>query len=533
MRKPTRGAIAAGHPATAEAGAEMLRQGGNAFDAVVAAAFTSFFSELTLTSAAGGGFLTGYFGETEECILLDFFVDMPGRGHLGEVTPEGFFPVDVDFGATRQEFHVGPASAAVPGSLAGLLETHSLFGTLPLDAVTAPAIQYAREGIRVNRYQAFFFKILRPILTYSEEGRRIFMPTGRLLKEGDRLVLENFARTLEAFTAEGPALFYTGAVGDRLVQCLEGGGGLITEDDLRAYRVAKRPTLSFNYRGYTILTNPPPSSGGALIALCLELLQGVPMPSDAFQSQEALNALVAAMQITNTLREREYDQRLHETGFAAELLSPGRLSRYRQWHQALLSGEEPPAARDLAGGPSSTTHISAIDDQGNAASVTASNGEGSGIFIPGTGIMVNNMLGEEDLNPAGFHRHAPGTRISSMMSPTIVLKGKDPVAVLGSGGSNRIRSAITQTIMNLIDFGTDAREAVDAPRIHWERGMLNQEPGFQASVSPRLCPRENRILWKETNLFFGGVHVVTGDPRSRTFGGAGDHRRGGVAIVVE
>ncbi|MDX1765235.1 MAG: gamma-glutamyltransferase, partial [bacterium] len=283
----------------------------------------------------------------------------------------------------------------------------------------------------------------------------------------------------------------------------------------------------------TILTNPPPSSGGALIALCLELLQDIPMPPEAFQSEAALNALVAAMQITNSLREQEYDRRLHETGFAAELLSASRLSRYREWHRALLAGKTSPPLQDFAGGPSSTTHISAIDGQGNAASLTASNGEGSGIFIPATGMMVNNMLGEEDLNPAGFHRHAPGTRISSMMSPTIVLKGKDPVAVLGSGGSNRIRSAITQSIMNLIDFGKGAKEAVDAPRIHWERGLLNQEPGFQAFVAPHLCPRENRILWKATNLFFGGVHVVTGDPAARTFGGAGDHRRGGVAIVVD
>ncbi|MDX1764964.1 MAG: gamma-glutamyltransferase, partial [bacterium] len=251
MTPATPGAIAAGHRATAEAGAEMLRQGGNAFDAVVAAAFASFVSELTLTSAAGGGFLTGYFGETEECITLDFFVDMPGRGGLREVTPEGFFPVDVDFGATRQEFHVGPASAAVPGSLAGLFETHRLFGTLPLEAVTAPAIRYARDGIRVNKYQAFFFTILKPILTYSEEGRRIFMPRGPLLREGDRLVMTDFAQALEDFTAEGPSRFYTGAIGNRLLQTIESGGGLITEEDLRAYRVAKRPTLSFNYRDYT------------------------------------------------------------------------------------------------------------------------------------------------------------------------------------------------------------------------------------------------------------------------------------------
>lgn len=533
LKQTTKGAIAAGHIATAEAGAETLRLGGNAFDAVVAAGFASFVAELSLTSAAGGGFLTGYFRETKECILLDFFVNMPGLGTAPAITEKSFFPVEVDFGTTHQEFHIGSASVAVPGSLAGLFETHRHFGILPIDTVLAPAIRLAREGLPVNHHQEFFFTILRPILTLTEEGRSIFTPGGSLLKEGERLYLGDFANTLERFANEGPSLLYSGALADQMLQRLSRADGLVTRKDLASYRVEKRRPLSFEYRGYTILTNPPPSAGGPLIALCLQILEGIPLTRKSFQTEEALNALVAAMQVTNAVREAEYDGRIHEDGLTKDLFAGSRIRDYRKLHREILSGKKPPPNPDsAAAGSSSTTHISVIDAEGNAASLTASNGEGSGILIPGTGIMLNNMLGEEDLNPSGFHRHEPGRRISSMMSPTIVLHGKEPVAVLGSGGSNRIRSAITQSIMNLIDFKKDVRQVVNAPRVHWERGTLNQEPGFGASVARHLCGEQKRILWKETNLYFGGVHAVTRDQSTGDFAGAGDHRRGGVAIVV-
>ncbi len=535
MSSQTRGAIAAGHQATAEAGAEMLRRGGNAFDAVAAAGFASFVAEVTLTSAGGGGFLTGYRREGPEAFVLDFFCDMPGRGRERHVSPEMFFPVHVDFGSTTQVFHVGPASVAVPGSAAGLFQAHSSHGRLPVDAVIAPAVRLARQGVRVNRYQNNFFRLLRPILTLSEEGRSIFAPHGTLLQEGDCLYLKNFADTLETLAQEGPQLLYRGPLAKRICQQFAGNGGLLSLEDLMSYEVMTRRPLRFDYRDHTLLTNPPPSAGGGLIALILKILEGVAFRTDAFLTSTALNAQIAAMQVTNAVRERGYDQRVQkDEAVMAELLAAEQIAQCRCQMARLLAGEiNAPSAADGLGGPASTTHISVMDEMGNAASLTASNGEGSGIYIPGTGIMLNNMLGEEDLNPQGFHKHPAGRRISSMMAPTIVLKEDEPVAVIGSGGSNRIRSAIFQAVMNLIDFEKSAEDALNAPRMHWERGTLNLEPGITAAIASRLCPPERRIHWQQTNLFFGGVHAVTRNLETNTIRGAGDHRRGGVMICVE
>jgi gamma-glutamyltranspeptidase/glutathione hydrolase len=513
----------------------MLRRGGNAFDAVAAAGFASFVAEVTLTSAGGGGFLTGYRREAAEAFLLDFFCAMPGQGRERHVSPETFFPVHVNFGSITQVFHVGPASVAVPGSAAGLFAAHRHYGHLPVDAVIAPAVRLAREGVLVNRYQDNFFRLLRPILTLTEEGRSIFAPQGTLLKEGDRLYLKTFADTLEALAKEGPHLLYRGPLAERICRRFAGNGGLLSLEDLTSYEVMTRRPLRFDYRDHTLLTNPPPSAGGGLIALILKILEGVPFKADDFLATPAVEAQIAAMQVTNAVRARGYDQRVQEdAGLVAELLAAEPIDKCRRQMARLLAGESdaPPAAGG-PGGPASTTHISVMDEMGNAASLTASNGEGSGIYIPDTGIMLNNMLGEEDLNPEGFHKHPPGRRISSMMAPTILLKDEEAVAVIGSGGSNRIRSAIFQAVMNLIDFGRSAEEAVNAPRMHWERGTLNMEPGADTAISPRLCPPAQRILWQQTNLFFGGVHAVTRDPAANTFSGAGDHRRGGVMISVE
>jgi gamma-glutamyltranspeptidase/glutathione hydrolase len=535
VSRTTSGVIAAGHNATAEAGAEMLRQGGNAFDAVVAAAFASFVSEFTLTSAGGGGFLTAYRRKTGESTLLDFFVNMPGFGRPVSTCRDSFFPVHVNFGSIHQEFHIGPASIAVPGNLSGLFKLHQDYGELPIGNVLSPAIRFARDGIIVNRHQAFFIALLKPILTLTEEGRRIAAPGGTLLGEGDRLFMKDFARTLECVAEEGPAGFYDGAHAAETVQALEGEGGLLTLKDLEKYSVEVREPITFDYRGFTILTNPPPSSGGCLISLCLKVLEGISFSPQDFLSSQALNAQVAATQLTNSLRTVEYDQRIHhDAAVVPELLNDEQINKYQKRLLKILDGTS--SCLDLMNpekGIGNTTQISVIDENGNAASLTTSNGEGSGVYIPGTGIMLNNMLGEEDINPAGFHDHQPGRRISSMMSPTILLKGREPVAVLGSGGSNRIRSAILQAVCNLIDFKRDATDAVNVPRIHWERGTLNIEPGIRVPIAPHLCAPEHRIYWKETNMFFGGVHAVTRDPETGAFDGAGDHRRGGVSVVVE
>lgn len=513
MTHVTRGAIAAGHPLTAEAGIEMLQQGGNAFDAAIAAALAACVTESTLTSVAGGGFLLAH-AASGDSKLFDFFSQTPR--HKRSASEIDFYPIEADFGDTTQEFHIGLGSMAVPGVLAGLGEVHRQLGTLPLAVIAEPAIRYAKRGVSVDKFCAFCIQILHPILQATPHSRAIYAPDGDLLAIGDTLRLPDFANTLEFLVEEGFEAFYHGDIAQQIARDCHEQGGYLTCDDLSQYQVIERPVLQVAYRDRTLLTNPPPSSGGTLIAFALKLLAHTDLSPDEFGSADHLANLAQVMRLTNLARRDGYDARLYEPDVAQRFLADAHLAEY-------LSQME--TACNKWG---STTHISVMDDAGNAASITTSNGEGSSYVIPGTGIMMNNMLGEEDLNPNGFHQWQPNQRISSMMAPSILLKNGRPEAVLGSGGSNRIRTAILQVISNLVDFQLPIEEAVYAPRVHWERGQFHLEPPLQidASSEKTRFADEELIHWSQRSMFFGGVHAVTRTTDGE-FHGIGDERRGG------
>lgn len=550
MGTPTHGAIAAGHPQTVAAGEEMLRLGGNAFDAVAAAIAASFVTEPGLTSAAGGGFLLAHTPDHQNT-LFDFFTQTPQRKRSADID---FYPIDVNFGAVTQQFHIGLGSMAVPGALAGLCHVHQALGRLPLKEILQPAIQFARGGVEVNPFQSYCFDILEPILLRSDEFRAILMPDGTRVQAGDRLVMSTFAQTLSDIAVKGPDYFYKGDMGRQLVQDCQERGGHITMADLEEYQVVERSPLSLEYRGKTLLTNPPPSSGGTLIAFALELLRGVTMGEIGFGSLPHIQLLAKVMQLTNGARKHGYDDHLYSADIAQTFLAEDHSQDYEtqllQFLQPRLQsqggqGTEQKATPGLNKW-GSTTHISVIDAEGNAASVTASNGEGSGYTIPGTGIMVNNMLGEADLHPNGFHQWPENLRISSMMAPTIILNEQNrPEIALGSGGSNRIRTAIFQVLSNLVDFHMPIDHAVNYPRVHWENGTFSLEPelegGQPTTIQPEIdgqrFPFDGTVnQWDAPNMFFGGVHAVVrsvDENGEERFDGAGDRRRGGMVGVVE
>ena len=303
---------------------------------------------------------------------------------------------------------------------------------------------------------------------------------------------------------------------DQLVKDCQHSGHL-TSADLSHYRVIERKPLQIRYRGYEIITNPPPSSGGTLIAFALQLLAIADFKNIEYGSAAHLQMLAQVMRLTNEARQSGYDAYLYQDNIAQQFLSADYLATYQTHFQPLNK-------------LGSTTHISVLDSEGNAASVTTSNGEGSSYVIPGTGIMLNNMLGEADLNPLGFHRWQCNQRISSMMSPTMVLKHGKPEFVLGTGGSNRIRTAILQVISNLIDFNFSIDAAVQNPRVHWENNIFSVEPLLKPEVVNQLnLPEATKlVLWQEKNMFFGGVHAVRKTP-DHQLKGAGDLRRAGVA----
>ena len=483
------GVVAAGHPETARAGADVLRAGGNAVDAAVAAVLASLAAETLLTGLAAGGYMLVALPGTEPR-LLDFFVEAPGRGADPE-SREELVPISVSFGDAVQVFNVGPASVGTYGVPAGLAEAAARFGSLPLTELVAPAVALARGGVEVNEVQAYVIEILGEIATSTPESAALYAPAGRLLVEGDTFRNPELADALELLGRDGSTPFYTGEVAAAVIEWLAGKGAMLTAADLAAYRAVDREPVRVAYRGRDVITNPPPSAGGTLIAYALALLERMAEPPTP-------GRLVDAMVSAQAERTPEFLEGLSEEGF---------LDRF------------------IASRLGSTTHVSVLDAEGGACSVTCSNGEGSGIVVPGTGLHLNNMLGEQDLNPLGFHRHPPGRRMPSMMSPTMVLGAGVPEVVVGSGGSNRLRSAILQTVVNVLDRGMDVADAVRAPRLHFEDGVVYAEPGVDLSEVEDGDWAVARF--RELNLFFGGVHAVTRDRETGELRGGGDPRRGG------
>jgi gamma-glutamyltranspeptidase/glutathione hydrolase len=489
-----RGVVAAGHPLTARAGADVLRAGGNAVDAAAAAMLASCVTEPLLTGLGAGGYLL-VAPPGREPVLVDFFVEAPGRG-ADPSHRSPLLPVEISFGDAVQVFHVGAASCGVYGVPAGVDTVVQRYGTALLAELAAPAAALARAGVPVSRQQALMFSILAGILDSTPEARAHYLVDGRPPREGDLLRDPELADTLDRLGAEGAAPFYTGDIGDAISDRVRHSGGTLTREDLAAYRVVEREPVQVAYRGRDVYTNPPPSAGGLLVAYALTLLAGTAGPPDD-------EALVRAMECAQQARTREFFAGLAAPDFASDFLA-SRLG--------------------------STTHISVLDADGWACAVTCSNGEGSGLVVSGTGIQVNNMMGEQDLSPHGFFGYPPGRRLPSMMAPTVVRRDGNAELVLGSAGSNRIRSALLQVVVNAIDRGMDAQPAVDAPRLHAEDGLVYAEPGIDVDALTAAGHAVTRFRAK--SLFFGGCQAVERHRGTGALSGGGDPRRGGAVVVA-
>ena len=493
------GVIAAGHELTAQVGADVLREGGNAVDAAIAAVAASFVCEPLLTGLGAGGYMLVVMPGAAPA-LLDFFVEAPGRGADPAARAE-LIPITISFGDAVQVFNIGAASVGSYGTPAGLHRAASRFGEIGLAELLRPAVNLAREGVVVNAQQAYLFEILGDIVLSTPECAALFAPDGTLPRIGELIRQPELADALERLGGEGPDPFYTGDIADAIVDWVSARGGMLTGQDLAAYVPIERDPVRVRYRDREVLTNPPPSAGGLLIALALAWLDRDGRPPD-------VEFLVEVM-------ERIQDERTPE--FLSGLDDPGFVSRF-------LSDRT-----DASSGLGSTTHVAVLDRGGCACSVTCSNGACSGVVVPGTGFHLNNMLGEQDLNPLGFHRHPPGRRMPSMMAPTVVMREGVAELVLGSAGSNRIRSAILQTIIRVVDDGLRAGDAVLAPRVHFEDGVVYAEPGTDTSALEAAHWPIARF--RDLNLFFGGVQAVERDDAGRFWGG-GDPRRGGAAVTV-
>ena len=474
----------------------MLRAGGNAVDAALAAMLASFACEPLLTGLGAGGYML-VVRPCCEPVLLDFFVEATGRGADASARAQ-LIPISVSFGDAIQVFNVGAASVGAYGLPAGVCQASARFGVVPLSELVSPAASLARAGVQLNAQQAYVIEILGGIVTSTPECASLFAPSGRLLEVGDVIRQPELADALERLGDEGSVPFYSGDIAAAIVAWLSTRGGMLTAADLAAYEVVDREPVRVGYRDREVLTNPPPSAGGILLAHALALLDSSTAPPDSCR-------IIDVMERTQARRTADFLAGLDEPRFVERFL-----------HRRGPLG--------------STTHIAVLDRDGWACSVTCSNGSCSGVVVPGTGMHLNNMLGEQDLNPLGYHRHPAGRRLPSMMAPTVVLRAGEPELVLGSAGSNRIRSAILQTIVRVVDDRLRAPEAVQAARLHFEEGIVYAEPGAETiglETAGRAISR-----FRERNLFFGGVQAAQRDGAGGFWGG-GDPRRGGAAVVVE
>ena len=449
--------VAAGHPATTDAGAEILADGGSAADAAVAASLASCVAETVMTGLLGGGHALYFDAGSGAVENLDCFVAVPGLGAVARDAE--LLELEVPFGTELVHYAVGPASCAVPGVPAGLGALWSRFGRLPWERLCEPALELARSGVPMPPAHAACLDMLAPVMTMNE-GAAMYAPGGRLLQTGDRLEQPGLVRTLQTLAAEGASSVYSGAIAESLLALLEERGGLVTADDLAAYEAVWSEPVVFDYAGARVLTRP------------------------------ALGPISEPLARLTRLRG----------------LAPA---------QRALALAEAFAGDGEVGGH--TTNLTVVDADGSACVLTTSLGLGSGDFLPGFDLHLNSMLGETDLLRG---RLQPGDRMASMMTPTVALATDgEPVLAAGAAGGTRLRSALVQVLAGILDEGLDATEAVARPRLHVAGDIVHLEPGFEAGIAERIEEAGFAIRrWPTQHHYFGGVSAITqtggaGDPR--------------------
>jgi gamma-glutamyltranspeptidase/glutathione hydrolase len=525
------GAVAAEHRFAAEAGAETLRLGGSAVDAAVAAAAAGCIVHASSCGVGGGGFALGRLANG-----TSFALDFRERAPEG-ATQDRY----LDNGVPRPErLQHGGLAVAVPGEVAGWEALHARFGRLPLSTVLKPAIRLARDGFSLDQAPHLRHQIERSrALLEADAGlRAVFLQSdGQVPGPGFRIVQADLARTLEAIGAHGAGSFYGGPVASAIVAAVQGRGGVLTARDLSGYRVRWRKPLVARYRGRSVITVPPPASGG-IVLVALGLLAGDDPAALAAEPPRWLHLLADVMVQSFADRARWYGDPDFNPVPVAELLAPARLARLR----AEMSARQCPEPETTLARDAGTANVSVVDGEGNAVALTTTinTGFGAGIMAAGTGVVLNNEMDDFAVAPgvpnvyglvgSAANSIAPGKRPLSSLSPTIVLDGRRPELVVGGSGGPFIISGVLQVLLGVVSFGRDVETAVTAPRIH-DQGtpaVLLAEPGVPEATRDELARSCHPV-----RLFpaLGAVSAVSLGA-DRTLRAAGDPRKDGGAVVV-
>jgi gamma-glutamyltranspeptidase/glutathione hydrolase len=453
-----RAGVAAGHPATTEAGAEILADGGSAADAAVAACLASCVAETVMTGLLGGGHAIYLDAASGAAVNLDCFVAVPGLG--APPRRPALLELEVPFGTELVHYAVGPASCGVPGVPAGIDALWRRFGRLPWARLCEPALELARTGVTMPPAHAACLEMLAPVMTMNE-GEAIYSRDGRVLEAGDRLDQPGLVPTLELVADEGADSVYSGTIAESLLALVRERDGLVTRLDLDAYEPRWSEPGKTGYAGAQVLGRPALNSVSEVLGRLVPL-RGLGAPERAL-------ALVGAL-----------------TGEAASTRS------------------------------AHTTNVTAVDTDGSACVLTTSLGLGSGDFLPGLDLHLNSMLGETDLLRGALE---PGDRMASMMCPTVALRDGRAVLAAGAAGGTRLRSALVQVLGGVLDEGLDVADAIARPRLHPAGQTVHLEPGFEPDVEAILAAAGYALrTWPAQHHYFGGVSAITpsdgsGDPR--------------------
>ncbi len=506
MRRVT---VAAGSQISAEAGAGVADHGGNAIDAAVAAALVSLCTEPGLVAPAASGFITVWPAGGDP-VVIDAYAEMPGRDAPPERFGGGAIDVEMAYGGGMTTI-VGYGSVATPGAFAGLGLASERFGALPWPAVVEPAIDWAERGFPLPMASAEYFAYAaEPIFGWHPDSRAVIHhPDGTRLAAGERMHVPHLEHSLRLLAEQGAASFYTGTLGRQIAHDVAANGGLLTATDLAEYEAVARQPIVVELDDWTVAANPPPAIGGATMAAMVMLLDRLEFRQwDASTTSTMVDVQAAVLDY----RRHQLDGTTDVAGPVAALLEHARLGELG----ALLASP-------------STIHVSAVDSDGNACATTMSAGYGSGVMVPGTGLWLNNSLGEVELHPEGYHALPPGTRLPSNMAPTVARRADGAVLAIGSPGADRITTAITQVLVNFVHLNMALTEAVEHPRLHVE--VFDGEPTVAFEPGVPVTRGAERVLrpFPDLSMYFGGVQAAMWDPRAGLFGAADPRRAGAVA----
>lgn len=517
--------VASAHPVASSVGIEILKNGGNAVDAAVAVAFALSMAEPNASGIGGGGFMLVKMANAEETVMVDYREMAPKKA-----TPEFYYKTKESFGEMT---HIGATAIGVPGLVACADVILKKCGTMSLSDVLQPSIRLARDGVKVSdKFNAMITENFEKIMTFPATSE-IYFSDMMPLETGATLKNEDLAQTFEKIGEAGPSIFYEGELAKAIVEEIKNQNGIFELEDLKAYKAKFRTPVRGTYRGFEIISAAPVTGGGTYLIELLNIMEGFDVKKLGHNSAEFIHVFTEAMKMIyadKSLNAADPDfyeipvDTFTNKAYAARL-------RARIDPKKAKFDYAPPTLIPLES--ESTSHLSVVDKDGNIVALTQSINHwfGSGVVVPGTGILLNDHLSDFDSEPGRPNSIAPHKRPTSSIAPTLVLKDGKPFMTLGTPGGTRIISALAQIIMNVIDFAMTMDEAIEAPRVHCITKTLYVEGRIDKSVVEKLKTLGHKVSVRaEYDNYFGGAQGIKIDLKTKKLEGGADSRRDGVAM---